>query len=304
MVTKKWSECFYKRGEYQDDVFWVDAADENEASFAQGVPQPNTSSLRDPRLLVQGNPIVKTLVPGKLYEVRVHYVRLINGAKQQDDLLDSPMRIHWQVGARSEQTDQDADGNPLINSVGDPFQAEYETFTQLHLTVTRYEGEFDVQKALAFSDKVNSDHFTIRTRRGQLGVEPGQAYCENITSMPYTDDAEAVAVEYNFEFREEGFKRRLLDAGFNGIWKKDDGTKVLSRFHYGYFPFDAVSTPVRLKNGIPVKGPGGSDVFVGGGNKTPEKGAKPEGAEVEGDESGDFLIYKRKKSIAFAGLGL
>jgi hypothetical protein len=148
-VTKQWSQCVFRRGESAEDVYWVDAADENAASFASGVPQQNTSNFLDPRLIVQGSPQVRALTPGRLYEVRVFYVRLGGGQQQQNDNpFDKSPIYRWEIGSTSEPVDSDADGHALINSVGDTYTGCTDDFPTLFLTYTRNEGAYDVQKAI------------------------------------------------------------------------------------------------------------------------------------------------------------
>jgi hypothetical protein len=301
-VTKRWSESSFRRGESAEDVYWVDAADESAATFATGVPQQNTSHLLDPRLLVQGSPSIKTLVLGTLYEVRVFYVRLRGGENKKDDPLDESPTLHWQIGSTSEPVDADAKKNPLVNSVGDRFPGLSEEFPTLHLTYTRNEGAYDVQKALAYGDKVNSDSFSIRSINGDMLVDPGQALCRSITAEQYALDAQVVPISYNFEFRADGFKRRILDQGFNGIYD-DNGTKRIDRFSNGAGKL--VNEPVLLNGGLPLK-KGNVEFKVGEGNKTPVAGQLPKGATAERGADGIsiFLKFDRKLTIDFAGLNL
>lgn len=301
-VTKRWSESLFRRGETAEDVYWVDAADESAASFASGVPQQNTSHPLDLRLLVQGSPSVKTLTPGVLYEVRVFYVRLRAGENKKDEPTDEAPTLHWQIGSTTEPVDADANKNPLVNSVGDRFTGLSEEFPTLHLTYTRKEATYDVQKALAYGNRTNSDSFTIKGPNGDMLVNPGQALCRSITAERYALDATFVPVSYNFEFREDGFKRRILDQGNYGIYD-DNGTKRRDRFSNGKGKLEF--EPVLLNGGLPLK-KGNVEFKVGEGNQTPVAGALPKGATAERGADGIsiFLKFDRKLSIAFAGLNL
>lgn len=305
-ATKQWSQSSFQRGESAEDVYWVDAADESAAGYASGVPQQSTSHLRDLRLLAQV-PVVRPLVIGALYEVRVRFVRLRTGQEQQEeDPLDQPPIIHWQIGISSEAVDADPDGNPLVNTVGDLFENQTEEFLSLFLDYTRNESTFDIQKALAFSNKTNSDTLTIRGPNGDMRVDPGQGLCRFINAEPYAINAPFVPVKYSFEFREDGFIRRLVDQGLNGIWS-DSGTNRIGQFCNAATPAQIITTPVRLDgSGKPLKF-GDVEIKVidkSGNPQAPVAGKAPAGATIEKKTGATFLNWKRKKTIAFAGLGL
>jgi hypothetical protein len=301
-VTKQWSQSTFQRGESAEDVYWVDAADENVASFASGVPQQNTSHLLDPRLLVQGSPAVRALMPGTLYEVRVRYVRLRGGGNETEDPFNKAPVVHWQIGNTNEPVDSDVDGNPILNSVGDVVEGLTEEFPTLHVAHTRPVGSYDIQKALAYGNKTNSDSFSIKGPNGPMSVNQGQALCRSITAEPYALDAEYVMETTLLEFREDGFKRRLLDQGYHGLYD-DSGTTRIDRFSNGKGELWAL--PVRLNGGKPIK-QGSVDFKVGAANKTPIAGTTPKGAEPDPKSTAEakFFLWKRKKSIAFSGLNL
>lgn len=304
-VTRQWSQDQFQRGESAEQVYWVDAADESAAGFASGVPQPGNTHLRDVRLVAQV-PIVTPKMIGTLYEVRVRFIRLRTGEEQQEeDPLDQPPIIHPYIGTSTEPVDADPFGNALVNSVGDLFENQTEEFLSLFIDYTRNESTFDIQKALAYSNKVNEDSFTLNLKNGALIVNPGQALCRFINTEPFAVNAPYVPVTYSFEFREDGFTRRLVDQGLNGIWS-DSGTRRIGQFCNAATPAQIITTPCRLDGGKPMKF-GDVEIKVmdkAGNPQTPQAGTTPAGATQERKEGAVFLKWKRKKSIAFGGLGL
>lgn len=305
-VTRQWSQDRFKRGESASQTYWVDAADENAASFAAGVPQQNTSHPRDIRLLAQV-PDVTPKIISSLYEVVVNFVRLRTGEEQKtEDPIDQPPTVAWQIGTSTEPVDADPNGLPLINSVGDLFENQTEEFISVFLEYRHNVSTFDVQRALAFSNKVNSDTFTIHTQRGDLRVDPGQALCRFITAEPFAINAPYVTEILSFEFREDGFERRLLDQGLNGIWD-DSGTKRIGQFCNAATPAQIITTPVRLDGGGKPLKMGDAEIKVidkTGNPQTAQAGSRPPGAILEKKDGAVFLKYERKKTIAFAGLGI
>lgn len=281
----------------------MDAANEIAASFASPLFSAGVSHLLDGRLRVTGAPNVTTKVVGALYEVRIRYVsntRQLTGNKKDDPLDESPT-LHWQIGSTSEPIDSDIQGNPLINSVGDLFEGLTDEFTTLYLTYKRNESVYDIQKALYYGNKTNSDQFSITTTNGQLLVNVGQALCRSITAEEYATDAPHVPVSYNFEFREDGFDRRFLDQGLNGLYN-DSGTTRIERFSNGKGKL--VVKPVQLNGGLPIK-QGDVSFKIGETNQTPIAGKLPTGAEaVRGTGNSIFLKFRRKKYVAFSGLNI
>jgi len=296
-VTKQWSESRFKRGEYADDVYWIDAANETAATFASGLPQQNTSHPQDPRLLVQGSPDIRPLLPGSLYEATVHYIRLSTGGQQQqDDWRDMPIRVKWTVGNTTEDIDTDSDGKPLLNTVGDTFSGLKIELGTLFLTITRNESFFDIQKSLAFQNHVNNNDFTIQSPLGPLTIQAFQCLCHSIgPESEYAVNAEYIPISYDFELRKDGFDFRILDQGDNGKYS-DGGVKKIGRFTDGKTDF--VSS-VRLNIGKPIDTTitvGGSAVVAG---KVPDWALK-----YDGGDDAKFIYYKRYPDISFSGLGL
>ena len=110
---------------------------------------------------------------------------------------------------------------PVVNSAGDPFDPLPEVDdSRLILTVSRNEATFDPLFAIDYQDAVNSDLF--------LGAAPRQAKL-NLSAKRQWDKVIGpyYAVQYDIEFRREGWLLSLLDAG------RHDLNRVVLLDNYG-----------------------------------------------------------------------
>lgn len=130
---------------------------------------------------------------------------------EPDNPLDRPAEYSWEVGLTQEVVEVDINGDAIMNAAKDPPEQPCTRDIQLiFLNVARNENEFDASSAIASTNKLNSDDF--------FGAEPGQAKCVGIWSNKVTTpDSVYWPVRYRFEFREDGFKKRLINRGFNMI---------------------------------------------------------------------------------------
>lgn len=246
-----------------------------------------------------------------LFKVTVNYaVGTFDG--QEDPLLQKP-KLKWGIGSESLPVDHDADGNPLLNSALDAFDPPPSAeFTTIFLSITRNEPYFDVAKALAYSNRINANAFTIK---GAGVVDSGQILCRSIQPTgEYIEGVRFVPVCYDFELRSglkqdsdglwDGFKYRILDQGLRAFY---DTSLPPARI---YDP----DQPARLKAATPVT----TDVRLNGygatfdgaytvtANFSPSTGKtkSPKGSIIDVADSAVFLKYKRIKTIDFSGLSL
>lgn len=245
----------------------------------------------------------------KFWVVKAHYSipkdgQDHGGPGSQDDPLLVPPRIKWDFGSTSEPIDRDINGNPIVNSAGDPFQqSPTREFTTLFLVYTRNEPFFNVQTALLYRNKTNSTDMYIA---GAGTVTAGQMICRDISpASDYTADATFVPVTYKFELREDGFKTRILDQGLRAYYLNPTSNQIVLE-HLCTTKRQVINQPVRL-NGIgqPI------DVWMQGVTdgvnyyETVDY-QNPPGAEIETATGGDavFLKYTIYDAIDFAGLNL
>lgn len=283
----------FRRGIDAHDEWQVTGASTgSEALDAPGVPHQNDSHPWDVLLLAQ-QPTV-TREGFNLYLVSVDYVRLGGSGSNPDpnDPLNAPLVYRWEMGNTTESVDRDAAGNPILNSVGEPFDPPpTKNIGTLFLTVTRNEPSYDPGIALTYQNKRNSDQF--------FGAEAGQALCLSIApAEAFAADAEYIPVQYHFEFRADKFRHRIRDQGLNGRFD-DNGTSKIAPFYMN--STDRASTPILLDGtGKPMD----PSIKVAG-TKTPIAYRMPRGATLVGGAlDATFFFFEKYEEKAFAPLGL
>ena len=121
----------------------------------------------------------------------------------------------------------DIDGNPILNTVGDPYDPPIEgDATSLTWYVTRNEpiGDtgFALSNILARSDKVNMydfEGFVAGTLKTCIIMYPEREY-DAVLRRYY------VPVEYGFEYKEEGWPVQVLNAGYRYLDKSGSEPKL------------------------------------------------------------------------------
>lgn len=225
-------------------------------------------------------------------------------------LMQDPI-ISWDFQRETEPTDRDINDVAIRNSAGDPFDPPLNRFiTTGTLRVKRAEPFFNIQKAMTYMNRVNSDAFNIQ---GVGGLTPGQCYCEMIApGGDYTLSSPFVWVIYKFKFKPGGdpFQAHPVDEGKWGWWN-DSGTVKKGRICDP--SGNIVDFDVRLNGaGRPLLGstyfkvlgaPGGT------GDAVPQTAV--DGADVPGFvedpatvDSADITnaLWKTVPAVAFAGL--
>jgi hypothetical protein len=274
-----------------------------------GAAMPTINSEHSASSLLKCDSVAAEQTGFKFWIVKAHYSipkdgQDHGGPGSQDDPLAVPPRIKWEFGSVSEPIDRDIDGNPIVNSAGDPFQQQpTRDFTTTFLHYTRNEPFFNVQTALLYRNKVNSAAMVIA---GAGSITAGQMKCCDISpSTDYTADAAFVPVTYKFELRADGFKTRILDQGMRA-WYTNPTTSQPALEHIATIKKQPVSQPIRLDGtGEPIETDmqrvgDGVNVYATIPRTTPA------GAELEIASGGEavFLKYAVYGSIDFAGLNL
>jgi hypothetical protein len=311
-VTEKWSGIQYQPRTSAVRIFEVDGVNnEAEAALAAGIPQAGMSHPQEATLLA-GEPSVRGSLT--LWEVTVSYTSMEWGGigATSASYLALPPDMEWEDSQSDEPIEIDADGRPIVNSVGDPMDPPAQRpFTTMFLTMTRWQSGYDVAQAIQFINTVNAAQVNV-PRAGI--VSPGMMLCKSIrpTQTLPAWGLFLARVGYRFEFRTafsvietEGvvspFDHRLLDKGNRGRY--DPG------FKSGDF-FDSTVTkvgqPIRLDGqGKPV-----DTIYTVGGTNSPvftlprvidDARTEVRGAGVS---RAVFLRYRKYLAMDFNALGL
>lgn len=214
-----WKASSYTPGQAATLVYTVDTPDPLKAIALCIVAAGSTHPL-DANLIAD-MPRVEPLAQD-LLKVTWSFTRADqNKTGGEQDPLKFPPRLRWKIGTSSETRTKDAKGRVVVNLAGQPFAQGLPFDTpSLFLTVERNEKTFDLQQAMNFTPSINSDDFKLLKR---YDVKKGQCKCHGIEPGDYTTISPYVTKSYNFEFREDGFRVRVLNQGKVG-WYKDPKT--------------------------------------------------------------------------------
>lgn len=188
------------------------------------------------------------------------------GNEENDDPLTNPVRYRFREVTNAEPTDADAEGNPLLNSAGDPFASPVNTYYNSYiLEATRNEAVFNAPLAVSYHNKINLGGFQI----AGISLNPGEVLCTGISPpSEYKLNDPYVPVTYKFEIRE---RLRL-----------SDGTRLTSFIHrildQGRRAYTAEGVKVAIydRNGdVPNPTPVVSDVLLDEGWPSTPDGADP-----------------------------
>ena len=235
------------------------------------------------------------LVGFGLYRLVVSYSTPTGGSSHEDndDPLSQPMRIRWRRQIQVEQFDQDADGNPIVNSARDAFtNPQSRDITQRVIEITRYEPFYDVAKAEIYENTANQGVWTIA---GFITVPEGTAKLNTYQPTDdYTLTDEYVKVIYEIELRPDGFRSRHLDEGPRANATNAERVKCYT------VAGEELDRVLLDGQGVPLD----TGIRLGKGDLQREQLANPTGAIVESTANAVFLRYKRYKLLNFTGLGL
>ncbi|QDU62175.1 hypothetical protein Pan216_30420 [Planctomycetes bacterium Pan216] len=183
---------------------------------------------------------------------------------EQDNPLERPADISWDMAQFREDVRVDEDGIPIRSSAGQPYDpAPQRDQSRPTLRIVRNEASYSASLPVEFSDSVNSDYF--------FGAAPGVAKCAKIAGRRATEgELTYWVVTYEFHFKHDGWPLRL----------EDQGTYELK---------DGKPKQIKDTDGIPITEP---EFLDGNGNKLPAE---------DPPVVGEFRIYR---SRAFAVLNL
>jgi hypothetical protein len=142
--------------------------------------------------------------------------------KNTVDALTAPVRVTWRRAVKSVAIDRDLDDIPIVNSAGDPFPIQQIEVTSRLLTLKRFEPFFDIAKAEAFENTVNSNVINL----GPIRIGQGQGRIVSIEpTSEYPVDAPYLEMAYDFEIDtsdDDPFQLYLIDQGHRG-WRSNSG---------------------------------------------------------------------------------
>ncbi|HEY2414154.1 MAG TPA: hypothetical protein VGI40_18055 [Pirellulaceae bacterium] len=153
----------------------------------------------------------------RLWIVTVDYgVPSINEDQQDPNPLLRPAVLSWNFQKATRAVYKDVNDKAIQNSAGEYFIPCPEIDdSRPVLTVSRNEASFNPAIAIQYQDAINSDGF--------LGFTAGQVKVAGIQAQSQTENSKFFwAVQYEFEFRRDGWQLILEDLGRNRKWTDGD----------------------------------------------------------------------------------
>lgn len=171
---------------------------------------------------------------GKSWEVVATYGPY-NPETNPQSPIDRPIQVSWGTASYEKILDFDADGTPVLNSAGEPFDPPVTVDDdRLVLNVTRCELNFDPGLADLYKNCLNNDSW--------LGAEAGTIKLKPITAA-LKKDAEIGyywEVSYSFEWNKDGWNEPVYDQGLNELVDVSGTTK---------------RKPILTATGVPIQDP-------------------------------------------------
>lgn len=152
---------------------------------------------------------------GYAFDVDVEFSTEGDDPEEEEDPVERPAQIQWGFVSFTETAYEDAAGDPILNSAGDPFDPSIErTYNDPAVTITYNADDFDPSVAIAYQDAVNSDQFTVAGKT----IEAGLAKMHSIQATRlYEAGSTFWQIDIVIYFRKDGWVRKVLDQGFQEL---------------------------------------------------------------------------------------
>lgn len=185
------------------------------ARRADGIPRVGQQAEFDPFMRAKSVEAVPVGGSPVLWDVLVTWgppKGFSGSSSESEEPLISPFderpQIQWGTERTEEPIDQDANGNPLVNVVGESFDPPISrNFSDEVLSVTKNQAAFSSTQAVQFVDTVNADTF--------MGHAAGTGYMDEISAVEIEEGGFIYyRVTYKMRFRKDGWRKRVLHRGF------------------------------------------------------------------------------------------
>ena len=115
-----------------------------------------------------------------LYEATASYESPVykeqEGGGEDDNPLNVPPDIQFSTVVSEEETQQDINGDPLVNSANSPFTGITMEITDMAISIQKNVSTFNPTEMIYYNGAVNNDNF--------LGFSAGQLKLQNFTATP------------------------------------------------------------------------------------------------------------------------
>ena len=185
------------------------------------------------------------------WDVAVKYSNKQPQGQTNPNPLLEPPRLSWGFAQFRRPVNFEIDGTPITNSAWEPFQIEIDDSRPVY-RVTRNEPTYDVSRAIAYQDAINTDAFK--------GAAPYVAKVMSISGeWKFAGGIYYWEVAYEICFRRDGWRERVIDQGYQYL----QGTGAARRQTPIYREFTHVQQPVPLDgNGGVLANPSPANLVV------------------------------------------
>lgn len=336
LATERWSERTISRGHSAVRSWDVTGVTTQMAALntvqtqfgvAEWMTHPEDSRLRVPA----GGMDARNEQGPAFWRVTAKYDTIaLTGASNP---IDEPALITPNFGCTTEAIDKDVYGNPICNSARIPFPGVYDEYTNLSITIERWESTYDLAKVLAYTfpkPKLNKDTVTIarvgtflpgqlkmRSIRAvnsllsQASLDPVVRVCYEIEARAYYQTTGDIRGDLGGLSGISGFMKRILDQGRQGRYIVSGAGRPGKIVQYVSIDPNSPSakTMLEVSDEVLLDGYGEpfakQDYFVDNASYTADpQDAVDNGAIVEKTEKAVFLYYLTNEVINFSGLGL
>ena len=215
-----------------------------------------------------------------LWDVTVTWTcRTFGGSHSNPDVdpLDQPYEYAWRSQVSREPIEMDAAGNAILNAAGEPFDPPIqEDFYDSVLSITFNSGSFDEAAWRAARGNLNADEF-LGGAPGTCKILDGNATQQRNGAITYWRVAVEVA------YREDNWKRRVLNQGFRYAATDDSGT--ILKYEDGSVKYTIACDKAKHPLTKPI-------LLAADGTRLAE-GADP-----------IWLVLTTKKSVDYSSLGM
>lgn len=221
IVTENWSDRSYSRTRATKGYVVTGVANESEAEAA--VPYQKGSSHPLNATLIAESPEADSQRGPNAFHVVVTFTTDAEPNVVEDPFTQTP-EIDWDIGNELQQFDADVDGNPIVNSAGDPLDPPpaWDVGT-IGCVIWKWKQSFNPVAALQFQNTIVAQTFSFF---GMFTIDRGQGRCIAIrpAGAYKVEDTEKVRVGHYFEFR-KGKEGITNLSGHDGFWgrSRDQG---------------------------------------------------------------------------------
>lgn len=193
--------------------------------------------------LVKKTPKLKSRsATGNAWVVTCDYTTAADSNQSQQDPTERPPTISGSFVQFMRPLEKDTDGEPVVNTVGDPFDPPIEVEdSRPVLTIVKFFSSLDFVFFCSYKDVINSDTFTVRS----LSFAPDVCKMQNLSfNEQWINGINYFQVTAEMEIKpEKWIPKEILNQGYRVKWPDADGKLQMAKDDKSGEP---LNTPVLI----------------------------------------------------------